>query len=95
MTRLLSQIHIAQPIEKVFAYVTTAESWPKWHPASLLVEGAIDHSAQVGEQIIEQIKVGGLRDCVVWTVLEHEPPRRWVFEGKGDRGGLAKISYTL
>lgn len=80
---------------EVFDYVTTAQNWPAWHPASLSVIGAVDHSAEAGEQICEEIKVGGLRDRVVWTVRERKAPQRWMFSGKGARGGRATITYNF
>ena len=96
MTRIYTTTLIRRSPEAVFDFVTTAGNWPHWHPASLGVSSAVDHSGQPGEQITEKFLVAGRTGEVVWTVKEREVPRRWVIEGVivGRRaGGL--ITYTL
>lgn len=95
MTHIYTTTGIARPIEQVFAYVTTPGNWPRWHPSSLAVSGATDHSAAPGEQVIEEFRVAGRRGRVTWTVQEREAPRRWVIAGHGEEGGSATIAYTL
>jgi uncharacterized protein YndB with AHSA1/START domain len=96
MTRIYTAIQIDQPIEQVFDFVTTAGHWPKWHPSSLGVSGAIDHSARVGEQVVEDFQVAGRRGRVRWTVTERDAPRRWAIDGviEGRNNGGA-ITYLL
>jgi uncharacterized protein YndB with AHSA1/START domain len=96
MTRIYTALHIRKPAEAVFDYVTTAGNWPQWHPSSLGVSGALDHSALPGERITEKFRVAGRQGEVVWTVREREAPRRWVIEGVivgRSNGGV--ITYTL
>ena len=52
MTRVYNTIWIRAPIERVFDYVTTPGNWPVWHPSSLGVSGATDHSLDPGERIV-------------------------------------------
>lgn len=96
MTRIYTQTHIQQPIETVFDYVTTPGNWPQWHPSSLGVSGATDHSLTIGEQVTEEFLVAGRTGKVIWTVEEHLPPHRWVIAGQiiGREGG-GRITYTL
>lgn len=96
MTRIFTTALIRQPAESLYDYVTTAGNWPRWHPSSLGVTGAADHSAQPGEQITEDFQVAGRRGRVVWTVRERQAPRRWVIEGviQGQTSG-GTITYTL
>lgn len=96
MTRIYTTIHIRRPIEQVFDFVTSAGHWPKWHPSSLGVSGAIDHSAQVGEQVVEEFHVAGRRGRVTWTVIEGDAPRRWAIDGviEGRNNG-GTITYRL
>lgn len=96
MTRIYTSTHIRRTPEAVFDFVTTAGNWPHWHPSSLGVSGAIDHSGQPGETITEKFLVAGRKGEVVWTVKEHVAPRRWVIEGVivGRRAG-GTITYTL
>jgi uncharacterized protein YndB with AHSA1/START domain len=95
MTRAVSTIDIRAPIERVFDYATTAGNWPRWHPASLAVSGASDHSAAPGERITEDIGAAGRRWQALWTVREREPPARWVIDGRAGGGGSATLTYRL
>lgn len=95
MGRVKTTIHVHQTIERVFDFVTTPRNWPLWHPSSLGVDGATDHSLEPGESVTERFRVAGRRGSVVWTVLKREAPRLWTIEGRvGDRGS-GRISYTL
>ena len=95
MSRIDTAIQIRRPIEQVFDYVTTPANSPKWHPSSLSVSGAIDHSLEVGEQVTEDFIVAGRRGHVVWQVRERIAPRRWVIEGQIEKGGGGTITYSL
>jgi hypothetical protein len=95
MAGIISTIDIRAPIERVFAFATTAGNWPSWHPASLAVSGATDHSAASGEQITEEIRAAGRRWRALWTVRERTPPTRWVVDGSAEGGGSATITYRL
>lgn len=96
MTRIHTAANIARPIEEVFSYVTTPGHWPQWHPSSLGVSGATDHSLAVGEQVTEQFIVAGRKGHCVWTVTEREAPNRWVITtvvaGTNTQG---QVAYTL
>ncbi len=96
MTRIYTAAHIRKPVEQVFDYVTTAGNWPQWHPSSLGVTGAIDHSGLPGEKITEKFLVAGRRGEVIWEVKEREAPRRWVIDGVIEgRGHGGAITYRL
>jgi len=95
MTRVYKSVRIHTPIEQVFDYVTTPGNWPEWHPSSLGVSGATDHSLEPGEQVTEKYLVAGRRGSVVWTVRERAAPRRWVIDGQVVGGGGGTITYTL
>jgi uncharacterized protein YndB with AHSA1/START domain len=88
-------IHIEQPVEKVFDYITTASNWPKWHPSTVSVSGAVFHPALEGETIVEKVKFGIARDRFTWKVVERKPPNRWVISGTSDNRQKVRIAYTL
>ena len=96
MTRIYSSTHIRRPIERVFDYVTTPGNWPHWHPSSLGVSGAVDHSLDLGERVTEDFLVAGRRGRVVWTVYERDYPRHWAISGviAGRQNG-GTVRYTL
>jgi uncharacterized protein YndB with AHSA1/START domain len=94
-TRVVNSIVIARPPQAVFAYVTTPGNWPKWHPASLAVTGAADHSLLPGEQVSEDFLVAGRKGRVVWTARKRDAPREWIIEGDVDGRKAGVITYTL
>ena len=95
MTYIHTNIQVHAPIEQVFDYVTTPGNWPQWHPSSLGVSGATDHSLEPGEQVTEEYNVAGRRGRVVWTVRERDIPHRWMIDGRVEGGGGGTITYTL
>lgn len=95
MTRIYKTARIQTPIEQVFDYVTTPGNWPAWHPSSLGVSGATDHSLEPDERVTEEFRVAGRRGRVVWTVQERDAPHRWVIDGRVKGGGGGRITYTL
>jgi uncharacterized protein YndB with AHSA1/START domain len=89
-------IHIKRPIEEVFDFITTASNWPKWHPATVSVSGAVSHPALEGETIVEKVKYGLMRDTFSWKVEECQSPNRWAIIAKSDRHRQkVRIAYTL
>lgn len=95
MSRIVSRATIARSLSEVFAYVTTPGHWPEWHPSSLGVTGATDHSLNVGEEATELFLVAGRRGRAHWTVREREEPRRWIIVGRVEGGGTGTIIYAL
>lgn len=96
MARIYTTTTIARPIEQVFAYVSTPGYWPEWHPSSLGVSGATDHSLAVGEQVTEEFRVAGRAGRARWTVRERTAPVRWVIEGTIEgRGSGGTVAYML
>jgi uncharacterized protein YndB with AHSA1/START domain len=91
VTRICKSIRIQTPVEEVFEYVTTPGTWPAWHPSSLGVDGATNHSLEPGEQVTEEYSVAGRRGRVVWTVREREAPRRWVIGPAGATGRISPL----
>lgn len=95
MTRIHSEVTINRTPAQVFEYVSTPANWPAWHPSSLAVRGATDHSLQVGEQVTEAFRVAGREGTVVWTVAERKAPVAWVIDGEIDGRKAGTVAYTL
>lgn len=93
--RIHNAVDIARSPDTVFGFVTTPATWPKWHPATLSVEGMTHHALEAGEQVTEDYRSGGVLNRIRWTVVEREAPRRWRIEGRGKFGEEASITYTL
>lgn len=94
-TRIHTEATIARPPQAVFDFVTTPGHWPAWHPSSLGVSGATDHSLAVGEQVTEHFRVAGRTGVVVWTVTDRRPPSAWVIDGNIDGRKAGIVAYTL
>lgn len=59
MTRMYNSVQIQTPSDQVFDYVTKSGNWPQWHPSSVGMSVATDHSLEPGEQVTEEFRVGG------------------------------------
>jgi uncharacterized protein YndB with AHSA1/START domain len=96
MTRVYTSIYIPLPVEAVFDYVSTPGNWPQWHPSSLEVSGATDHSLAVGEQVTEAFLVAGRHGLATWTVRERVFPQRWSIEADiAGEAGRGVVTYIL
>lgn len=95
MTTIVTEAEIRRPIAEVFDYVTTPAHWLVWHPSSLGLSGATDHSLHIGEEVTEDFRVAGRRGSVTWRVAAREAPTRWAITGDVAAGGKGTITYTL
>lgn len=94
-THIVTTTTIEQPIAQVYEYVTTPRNWPQWHPSSVAVSGAADHSLALGERATEDFVVAGRRGRAVWTVIAREAPSRWRIEADVDGRKAGVITYML
>ncbi len=81
--------------DDVFTYVTTPSHWPDWHPSSLSVSGATDHSLTVSEEVTEEFRVAGRRGRVTWRVTQREASRSWAIVAQLAGAGSGTVAYTL
>ncbi len=95
MPQLQHQIHIAQPIEQVFDYVSTPARWPEWHPSSLRLEPGAETPLSVGSHFEEDISAGGREAHLSWTVIECQRPRIWIAKARADNGVTLRLEYRL
>jgi uncharacterized protein YndB with AHSA1/START domain len=95
MTTIVSEILIGKPVAVVFDYVTTPAHWLAWHPSSVALRGATDHSLHIGEEVTEDFRVAGRTGSVTWKVIARERPTRWAIAGNVAGGGSGTITYTL
>ena len=95
MTRIVNAVVIDRPIAAVFDYVSTPAHWLVWHPSSLGLHGATDHSLQLGEEVTEEFRVAGRKGSVTWRVIDRAAPTRWAIAGKVAWGGEGTITYSL
>jgi len=98
-TEITYSILIQKPVEEVFKFATTPANWVQWHPATIWVEGDIDHSGMPGDKILEGVKIGLFRGEILWTVKENQALKQWVFEGDTrlplNKGTKPTITYRF
>jgi len=77
MARIEQSVEIKRPVDKVFAYTTDAESWPKWQ--SSMTEAGQTSQGQIGVGTTFKgiNRWMGLRVKWVAKVTEYEPNKRW------------------
>jgi hypothetical protein len=92
MARVVSQISIDGPLERVFDLVTTTRYWPEWHPATLEVGGVTERPLALGDVVRERARLGAHVHEGEWTVVEHVRPRRLVLD---IGAGRIAIRYTF
>lgn len=86
-------ITIERPLEEVFPFVTTARHWPKWHPATVEVDGDIDRPMRLGDRIREKARIGPAAGTGEWTVVAHQPNRSVTLSLPRTRLGDLTIRY--
>lgn len=95
MTTIVTEALIRQPVGVVFDYVTTPAHWLTWHPSSVALRGATDHSLAVGEEVVEDFRVAGRSGSVTWKVVARDAPGLWAIAGTVAAGGSGTITYML
>ena len=94
-THVVTVVTLRAPPQAVYDYATTPANWPKWHPASLAVQGATDHPLKVGEEVAEEFRLAGRHGILHWKVVEAKPPFEWRIEGEVNRRPSGEVRYTL
>ncbi|MGC7403955.1 SRPBCC family protein [Pandoraea pneumonica] len=94
-THVVNVITLRQPPQAVYNYVTTAANWPKWHPASLAVEGATEHPLGLGDEVAEEFRLAGRHGIIHWKVVEAQAPSTWRIEGEVNRRPSGEVRYKL
>ena len=95
MPYLTNTVFVARPRPAVFEVATTGGHWGRWHPATQAVRGTTGHPVEVGEQIVEDMRLAGRAVTITWTCTERDPPGHLVMEGQGDGRTTARLVYTF
>jgi uncharacterized protein YndB with AHSA1/START domain len=92
---LRHEIVVDRPIEAVFDVATTARHWTAWHPATVGVAGQVGAPAQLGDRIVEHVRIADHEGSGTWTVVACERPHRLVLESTDAGIGHVRITYSL
>lgn len=94
-THVVNTVTLRAPPQVVYDYATTPQNWPKWHPASITVQGSTDHPLKVGEEVAEEFRLAGRHGIVHWKVVDARPPLEWRIEGEVNRRPSGEVRYKL
>ncbi len=95
MTKLEREIQIDAPPERVYEVLTDPRCLGQWVSIQEELIEAPPGDLEVGDCVVQGMKVAGQRFKVSWTVKEAHRPDRVVWEGKGPMGSKAKAVYEL
>jgi len=86
---------IAAPAERVYDLVMDPHRLEDWVTIHDHLEDAPDGSLRKGSELTQCLRLAGRRFTVRWTVVENEPCRRVVWEGRGPVRSRARVVYEF
>jgi carbon monoxide dehydrogenase subunit G len=86
-------VEIAAPPERVYEVVMDPARLQDWVTIHHHLEDAPNGQLKQGSKLTQCLKIAGTKFRVRWTVVENEPYRRVVWEGRGPVGSRAHIEY--
>ena len=89
------EIDIAAAPEKVYAVLMDANRLEDWVTIHDELLDAPDGPLRKGSELTQRLRLAGKCFTVRWTVLEDEPARRVVWEGRGPMRSRASAIYKL
>jgi carbon monoxide dehydrogenase subunit G len=88
-------VQIAAPAERVYEVVMDPDRLEEWVTIHHHLEDAPNGPLRKGSQLTQCLKLAGKKFRVRWTVVENDPGRRVVWEGRGPLGSRAHIEYEF
>jgi carbon monoxide dehydrogenase subunit G len=87
------EIRIDAPPQRVYDVVMDPTRLKDWVTIHDHLEDAPNGSLKKGSKLTQWLKLAGRRFKVRWTVVENDPCKRVVWEGRGPVGSHARVSY--
>ncbi len=88
-------VDLAVPPRKIYDVVMDAGRLEDWVTIHDHLEDAPDGPLEKGSKLTQCLKLAGRRFKVRWTVVENDPCRRVVWEGRGPVGSSARVEYEF
>jgi carbon monoxide dehydrogenase subunit G len=88
-------VQIAAPPERVYEVVMDPRSLEDWVTIHHSLEDAPPTQLKRGSKLTQTLKLAGRRFRVRWTVVENDPRKKVVWEGKGPVGSTARVEYRF
>jgi carbon monoxide dehydrogenase subunit G len=88
-------IHIDAPPRSVYDVVMDPSRLEDWVTIHHHLEDSPNGNLKKGSTLTQCLKLAGKRFKVHWTVVENDPCRRVVWDGRGPLGSYAHIIYEF
>jgi carbon monoxide dehydrogenase subunit G len=95
MSKLEREIHIDAPAEAVYDKLTDPDCLGEWVTVQDALEEAPSGNVEVGDTLVQRMKIAGQKFRITWHVDEAERPFRVVWTGKGPMGTKARATYEI
>jgi carbon monoxide dehydrogenase subunit G len=86
-------VQIAAPAERVYDVVMDPARLEEWVTIHHHLEEAPNGPLRKGSTLTQCLRLAGKKFRVRWTVVENDPGKRVVWEGRGPVGSRAHIEY--
>jgi carbon monoxide dehydrogenase subunit G len=93
--RIERSIQLAATPEAVYAVIMDPARLEDWVTIHESLEDAPNGRLEHGSQMTQRLALAGRGFTVHWTVVENEPARRVVWEGRGPMRSSAGVTYEL
>lgn len=80
MATVTESITISRPSDEVFAYLDDLPRHPDWQTDLTENRVLTEGPTRVGTEVAATRQMGGRTMSIKWRIIEHDPPRRTVFE---------------
>ena len=88
-------VQIAAPPDRVYQVVMDPGRLRDWVTIHHELEDAPKAPLEKGSKLTQCLKLAGRRFKVRWTVVENDPRKKVVWDGKGPMGSTARVEYRF
>ncbi|MBD0282342.1 MAG: SRPBCC family protein [Thermoleophilaceae bacterium] len=93
--RVERTVDIAAPPERVYEVIMDPSRLDEWVTIHHHTEGAPPDRLERGSKLTQCLKLAGRKFKVRWTVIENDPCRLVVWEGRGPVASHARVEYRF
>lgn len=95
MSKLEREIHIDASPDAVYDKLTDPNCLGEWVTVQEELEQAPSGNVEVGDTLVQRLRVAGQKFRITWRVDEAKRPSRVVWSGKGPMGTKARAKYEI
>jgi uncharacterized protein YndB with AHSA1/START domain len=88
-------IEIAAPPERVYEVIMDPRRLGEWVTIHRSLDDAPPGNLRTGSELTQRLRLAGRGFTVHWVVVENDPARRVVWEGRGPLRSRAGVTYVL